>query len=160
DGALVDGVLQRLSAVAEVDLRHTERAGHGIELAAEPGADAVIGMGGDGTANEVVNGVAAGAGVGGVPAGAAAVLARQVGLPTKALRAAAMLAAAIEEQRWRPLGLGSLNGRLFTFSAGFGLEAEAMRLVTERRAVRPDRRRPGDLSVVGSAVSALRADRF
>ena len=160
DRTLVDGVVQRLSAVAEVDLRHTERAGHAIELASEPGVDAVIGMGGDGTANEVVNGVAEGTLIGVIPAGATSVLARQLGLPARPLPAAAMLAAAIEEQRWRPLGLGSVNGRLFTFSAGFGLEAEAMRLVAERRAARTDHRRPGDLAVVGSAMSALRADRF
>ncbi|HET6847518.1 MAG TPA: diacylglycerol kinase family protein [Gaiellales bacterium] len=158
--ALVDGVVARLSAVADVELRRTERAGHATELAAEPGADVVIGMGGDGTANEIVNGVAAGAVVGVIPAGATSVLARQLGLPAKPLPAATMLAAAIEEQRWRPLGLGSLNGRLFTFAAGFGIEAEAMRLVAERRAARPDHRRPGDIAVVGAAISVLRADRF
>lgn len=160
DPALVESVAERLSAVAEVDLRRTERAGHATELAAEPGADVVIGMGGDGTANELVNGVPEGTVVGVIPAGATSVLARQLGLASQPLPAAAMLAAAIEERRWRPLGLGSLNGRLFTFSAGFGLEAEAMRLVAERRAARPDHRRPGDLAVVGSAISVLRADGF
>ncbi len=157
---LVDGVVRRLAAVAEVELRHTERAGHATALAAEAGADAVIAMGGDGTANELVNGVAAGGLIGVIPAGATSVLARQLGLPARPLAAAAMLAAAIEERRWRPLGLGSANGRLFTFSAGLGLEAEAMRLVAERRAHRPDHRRPGDVAVIGAAVSALRGDRF
>ena len=70
DRTPVEGVARRLSAVAEVDLRHTERAGHAIELASEPGVDAVIGMGGDGTANEVVNGVAEGTLIGVIPAGA------------------------------------------------------------------------------------------
>lgn len=157
---LVEGVVRRLSAVAEVDLRRTERAGHATELAGEPGADAVIGMGGDGTANEIVNGVPQGSLVGVIPAGATSVLARQLGLPAQPLPAAAMLAAAIEERRWRPLGLGVMNGRLFTFSAGFGLEADAMRLVAERRAVRRDGRRPGDAAVVASAISVLRADGF
>lgn len=160
DPALVEGVARRLSTVADVDLRRTEHAGHATELAGEPGADVVIAMGGDGTANEIVNGVDPGTVVGVIPAGATSVLARQLGLPAQPLHAAAVLAAAIEERRWRPLGLGSLNGRLFTFSAGFGLEAEAMRLVAERRAARPDHRRPGDLAVVGSAISVLRADGF
>lgn len=157
---MVEAVLQRLSAVAEVDLHRTERAGHAIELAGEPGAEAVIGIGGDGTANEIVNGVPQGTLVGVIPAGATSVLARQLGLPAHPLPAAAMLAAAIAERRWRPLGLGELNGRLFTFSAGFGLEAEAMRLVAERRASRPDGRRPGDIAVLASAISVLRSDGF
>jgi diacylglycerol kinase family enzyme len=157
---LVQGVADRLASVAEVDLRRTERAGHATELAAEPGADAVIGMGGDGTANEVVNGVPHGALVGVVPAGATSVLGRQLGLPHRPLAAAGVLAAAIAERRSLPMGLGEVDGRLFTFSAGLGLEAEAMRLVEERRQRRPDGRRPGDLAVVATAISVLRADGF
>jgi diacylglycerol kinase family enzyme len=157
---LVDRVAGRLATVAEVDVRRTERPGHATELAAEPGAGAVVAMGGDGTANEVVNGVPPGALVGVVPAGATSVLARQLGLSKRPLAAASALAAAIAEGRSRPMGLGEADGRLFTFAAGLGLEAEAMRLVAERRAHSPGGRRPGDLAVVATAVSVLRADGF
>jgi diacylglycerol kinase family enzyme len=157
---LIDQVRSRLATVCEVDLQLTERPGHAIELAGRPGADAVIGMGGDGTANEVANGVAPGSVVGVIPAGATSVFARQLRLPSRPLAAAAVLAAAIAERRWRPFGLGSVNGRMFTFSAGFGLEAEATRIVAEKRRHRTDGRRPGDLAVVAAAARALRQDRF
>jgi diacylglycerol kinase family enzyme len=157
---LVQGVADRLGTVAEIELRHTERPGHATDLASEPGADAVIGIGGDGTANEVVNGVGAGGLIGVVPAGATSVLARQLGLPARPLAAASALAAALAEGRSAVMGLGEVDGRLFTFSAGLGLEAEAMRLVAERRAQRRDGRRPGDLAVVATAMSVLRADGF
>ena len=51
-----------------------------------------------------------------------------------------------------------MNGRRFTFSAGFGLDAEAMRLVDEERAGHHELRRPNDLRVVAAAIRALRAD--
>ena len=157
---LIGSVTQRLSAVANVELRLTERPGHAVELAGEPGADAVIGMGGDGTANEIANGVAPNALIGVIPAGATSVFARQLRLPNRPLAAASVLAAAIAEQRWRPLGLGSVNGRRFTFSAGLGLEAEATRIVTERRGLRADGRRPRDSAVIAAAARVLFSDRM
>ena len=157
---LIGSVTQRLSAVADVELRLTERPGHAVELAGEPGADAVIGMGGDGTANEIANGVAPNALIGVIPAGATSVFARQLRLPNRPLAAASVLAAALAEQRWRPLGLGSVNGRRFTFSAGLGLEAEATRIVTERRGLRADGRRPRDSAVIAAAARVLFSDRM
>jgi diacylglycerol kinase family enzyme len=157
---LIGRVAERLATVCEVQLRLTERPGHAIELAGESGVDAVIGMGGDGTANEVANGVAPGSVLGVIPAGATSVFARQLGLPARPLAAAAVLAGAIAERRWRPVGLGSVNGRLFTFSAGLGLDAEATRLVTEQRNRRSDGRRPSDWAVVAAAARALRSDSF
>ena len=47
-------------ALGPVSLRRTERAGHGIELAAQAvaeGATDLLSMGGDGTHNEVINGI-------------------------------------------------------------------------------------------------------
>jgi len=120
----------------------------------------VLAMGGDGTANELVNGVAPGALIGVIPAGATSVFARQLRLPNRPLAAASALAAALVERRWRPVGLGSVNGRLFTFSAGMGLEAEATRIVAERRAHRRDGRRPRDSAVVAAAARVLWSDRM
>jgi diacylglycerol kinase family enzyme len=157
-GELIGRVTQQLAAVAEVELRLTEHPGHAVELAGEPGADAVIGMGGDGTANEIANGVAPNALIGVIPAGATSVFARQLRLPNRAPAAASALAAAIAERRWRPLGLGSVNGRRFTFSAGLGLEAEATRIVTERRELRADGRRPRDSAVIAAAARVLLSD--
>jgi diacylglycerol kinase family enzyme len=157
---LVDAVARRLSEVAEVELRLTERARHAIELAGEPGADVVVAMGGDGTVNEVVNGLPPGAAMAVVPAGATSVFARQLGLPRRTLPAAGLVAQAIRSGSQRTVGLGLANDRLFTFSAGMGLEAEATRVVDEERHTRFDGRRPGDLKVVAAALRTLRSDGF
>ncbi len=159
-GPLVDAVAARLATVVEVEVMLTERHEHASELAALPGADVLVAMGGDGTVNEVVNGMSAGVTLGIVPAGATSVFARQLGMPRATAPAAALLATAIAAGSSRLVGLGSANGRLFTFSAGMGLEAEATRVVDEERHSRFDGRRPGDLKVVSAAVRTLRRDGF
>lgn len=158
DDALVARVVGMLAATSEVEVAPTRAAGHATELAAEPGADAVVAMGGDGTYNEIVNGLPAGVPLGLLPAGATSVFARQLGWPKDVLRTAAGLAESIPAGASRPIGLGRMNGRRFTFSAGFGLDAEAMRLVHEDRAGHHELRRPNDIKVVGAALRALRAD--
>ena len=158
--SLVDAVARRLSEVGEVEVRLTEHARHAIELAGEPGADVAVAMGGDGTVNEVVNGLSPGGRLAVVPAGASSVFARQLGLPRRSLPAAVLVAQAIGAGSQRMIGLGLANDRLFTFSAGMGLEAEATRLVDEERYTRFGGRRPGDLRVVAAAVRTLRSDGF
>jgi len=159
-GALIDQVAARLARAGDVEVRLTERPGQATDLARAPGADVVVAMGGDGTANEVANGMPPAVLMGVVPAGASSVFARQLRLPRQTLPAAAVLAAAIAERRWRPVGLGSVNGRMFTFSAGMGLEAEATRIVDERRRQRADGRRPRDSAVVAAAGRVLWSDRL
>jgi diacylglycerol kinase family enzyme len=53
---LLDQVAAVLGQVGEVEVVRSERPGHGVELAGAAGADVVVAMGGDGTANEIVNG--------------------------------------------------------------------------------------------------------
>jgi diacylglycerol kinase family enzyme len=85
-GALIDRVAARLARVGDVEVRLTERPGHATDLARAPGADVVVAMGGDGTANEVANGMPPEALMGLVPAGASSVFARQLRLPRQMLR--------------------------------------------------------------------------
>jgi len=155
---LIERVVAVLSEVCDVEVAATARQGHAAELAAAEGAEVVVAMGGDGTANEVCNGVRAGVWVGFLPAGASSVFARHLGYPNSPLRAAEMVAEAVRAGSVRAVGLGELEGRRFTFAAGIGLDAEVMRLVGEERENDPGRRRPGDLRVVAAAVRALRAD--
>jgi len=157
---LVEAVERRLCGVADVELNLTDRAGHAVDLAREAGADVVVAMGGDGTVNEVVNGLPPGVPLGVVPAGATSVFARQLGLPRKTVDAATVVARAIVAGSSMMVGLGVANDRRFTFSAGVGLEAEATRLVGDERHTRYDGRRPGDLKVVAAAVRTLRHDGF
>src|SRR4029077_3229950 len=73
DRTLVDRVGAELGPAGDLEVALTEHAGHAVELAGLPGADVVVVLGGDGTANEVVNGLSAGAALGVLPGGATSV---------------------------------------------------------------------------------------
>ena len=80
-------VLAALAPHAACELVRTERPLHAVELASrgvDEGFDAVIVMAGDGTMNEVVNGVGDRVPLGILPCGGTSVLARSTGLPLSA----------------------------------------------------------------------------
>lgn len=106
-----------------VDLELTTHAGHATELAREAasrGFDAVAGCGGDGTLNEVANGLAGSpTALAAVPGGTANVWAKEARLPHKPLDALRLL----EEGETRTIDLGRANGRYFLLMAGIGFDA-------------------------------------
>lgn len=130
----------------EVSLRveHTHGRGHAADLAAkaaEEGLDLVVVHGGDGTVNEVTNGLLAGgvrpAGpmLAIVPGGSTNVFARAVGIdadPTAATEQ--ILDALITGRQPRTVSVGRAGRRYFTFNAGIGLDADVVRRVEEARA--------------------------
>jgi lipid kinase YegS len=92
--------------------------------AARRGTDAVLAVGGDGTLNEVLNGVlGTDAPLGVLPLGTANDFARQIGVPDDPRAALALLV----EQDPRPIDVGLLNDRAFlnVSSAGIGAETTA-----------------------------------
>ncbi len=96
---------------------------------------------GDGTYNEAINGAAGKLPFGFVPGGGASVFPRALGLPRDPVAAAAQAVEALEAGRTISIALGRVNGRRFCFSAGIGLDAEAVR---RDRPTRPrPRRAPG-----------------
>ena len=113
-------------AGVEVEMLTTESAGHGTELAfevVEAGTDGVIAAGGDGTINEVMNGMMKSdkgpkTPLGVIPIGTANDLANNLSLPLDYEGAAAMVKAGKQMQ----VDLISVNGRYFSNNAGLGLE--------------------------------------
>jgi diacylglycerol kinase (ATP) len=110
----------------QVELRETEAAGHAERLArdADPVRhDVVVAAGGDGTINEVANGLA---GVplplAIIPLGTANVLAAEIGLRTDP----ASVADALAHGAPRPITVGAANGRRFIVMAGIGFDAQVV----------------------------------
>jgi len=141
-----DVLVTALSADVAVETVITKGRGHAAELgqrAAVTGVDVVIALGGDGTVNEVVNGLlhngprpdAPALAV--VPGGSTNVFARALGYSASPVEATGELLANLRENRSRRVGLGHARwageARWFTFCAGMGLDAEVVGRVERRR---------------------------
>ena len=118
-------------------------------------AEAIYVFSGDGTYNEVINGLRADIPVGFVPGGGTSVLPRALGLPRDPTRAATRIAAGTP----RRISLGRINGRMFAFNAGIGFDAELVRRV-DAKGRRADGKRPGDIAFSWTVVRALVDHRF
>ena len=127
-----DVLTHALGSDAELEVADTANRGHAAALACRAmrnGTDAVIAFGGDGTVNEVVNGLLTDgvhAGVpalGVVPAGSTNVFARALGLPNDPIEATGVLLEAIRTGSRRTVSLGRLDDRYFVFAAGMGFDA-------------------------------------
>jgi diacylglycerol kinase family enzyme len=134
----------------------TDRPRHAVELAREAGdADALIVFSGDGSFNEVLNGVErSDQPLGFVPGGGTSVLPRALGLPRDPVAAAEQLAGALLDGRTRRISTGRVNGRRFGFGAGIGIDAEAVRRI-DGRGRSAEGERPGDLAFLGTFARLL-----
>jgi diacylglycerol kinase family enzyme len=135
------------------ELRLTSVGGEATELArASAGqVDALYVFGGDGTYNEVLNGIDSTTPVGFIPGGGTSVLPRALGLPRDPVAAARRLAGSA---RLRRIGLGRVNGRRFGFACGIGLDAEIVRAVDDLGR-RSDGRRPGNVAFAWAGLRTL-----
>jgi diacylglycerol kinase family enzyme len=138
----LDVVLGALAHELHTEIVTTTHRGHATDVAAiarAHGHDIVVSVGGDGTLNEVVNGLLAkdlGADVpslGVIPGGSANVFARDIGIPQDPVDAMGVLLQALRSGSRRTVGLGKADGRWFTFCAGLGLDAGVIREVEFRR---------------------------
>src|SRR5918997_2553599 len=115
-------VLAELDASYRVEAAQTTHQGHAIELsrrAAADGYDVVVALGGDGTINEVANGLAGtDTALGCLPGGATNVYCRMLGIPRDMPAATALLIDAAGAWDPKPLDVGRVNDRWFTFAAG------------------------------------------
>ena len=120
----------------------------------ERSADAIYVLGGDGTYNEVLNGISGTVPVGFLPGGGTSVLPRALGLGRDPVAAARLAAGGVERQ----IALGRVNGRRFSFNAGVGLDAELVRRV-DARGRSADGARPGDAAFVAEAIRLVLSHR-
>jgi diacylglycerol kinase family enzyme len=140
-----DVLAHALASDVKLEVLETTYRGHAADAAAQAasdGYDLVVAHGGDGTVNEVVNGLmradrddaTARPTLGVVPGGSANVFAGALGLPRDPVEATSHLLQAIESGRGRRIGLGRVDGdRWFTFNAGVGWDAEVVAAVDNRR---------------------------
>ena len=158
--ALIRQIIPALRSVPGLTLvaQHTHYPGHGRELVAglrRSDYDVIIVLGGDGTVNEVINGLlgpveavgsapdsaAADAPIdpkqlpalGIIPTGSANVFARALGFPADPLEAAHVLARVLHRGRRRSVNLGTWNDHWFAVNAGFGLDADVLARVDRLR---------------------------
>jgi diacylglycerol kinase family enzyme len=126
-------VVAALRGRYEVEAVDTQRRGHATELcreAASEGYDVVVAFGGDGTVNEAANGLAGSdTPLTCLPGGATNVYCRMLGIPNDVVEATGHLLGVADDWKPRSVDLGSVNGRLFTFSAGAGLDASVVERV-------------------------------
>lgn len=127
----------------EVQVEQTGARGHAADLAAQAAADdveLVIVHGGDGTVNEVVNGLLADGLrpdlplLAVVPGGSTNVFARAIGVDPDPTAATEQILESLQNDRApRIVSLGRAGRRYFTFNAGIGMDAEVVRRVEEER---------------------------
>jgi diacylglycerol kinase family enzyme len=134
-------VVRALGSRLELDTRQTQYRGHAGELAAASAAEGyelVVVFSGDGTVNEVVNGLMhvqeGRPALAPIPGGGANVFARTLGLPADAGGAVQRILSAVATGTRRKIGLGLAGDRYFTFSAGLGIDAEVIADMERQRA--------------------------
>jgi diacylglycerol kinase family enzyme len=143
-----DVLAHALASEVKLEVLVTRYRGHAAEATAEAvrdGVELLVAHGGDGTVNEVVNGMLQGTGgpvgtrPGGgpalavVPGGSANVFARALGTPRDPVEATAQLLHALAAGRSRLVGLGRADDRWFTFNAGMGWDADVVAEVEQMR---------------------------
>jgi diacylglycerol kinase family enzyme len=175
-----DVLVGALASEFKLDVAETTHRGHGRELgaqAATEGIDLVISVGGDGTVNEVVNGLLEKGPsphlpmLAVVPGGSTNVFSRALGRSRDPVEATAEILASVRAGRTRLVSLGTASAsgtdatagtvdeegwtppRWFVFAAGLGFDAEVIARVEAQRA--EGRRSTGALYVREATTAFL-----
>jgi diacylglycerol kinase family enzyme len=119
----------------EVEALDTQARGHATELAldaANEGYDVIVSFGGDGTVNEIANGlIGCPTPVTCLPGGATNVLCKMLGIPGDIVDATEHLLAMADHWSPRQVDLGTANGRAFTYTSGFGVDASVVKRIEQ-----------------------------
>lgn len=147
DGTIQAQVVSELSRHLDITVANTSARNDAIEIAKEAqqrGFELVIGLGGDGTINEIANGLLMngpnpqGPMFAAIPGGNGNVFARNMGLSENPLEATAQILKSLESKKLKNIGVGKIAtnniSRWFLFNAGIGLDAAVMAEMEARRA--------------------------
>jgi diacylglycerol kinase family enzyme len=153
-GQIKNVIVYALQSRYELEVIDTRERNHATEIVADALGrshyDVVCSFGGDGTANEVVNGM-----IGSdvpftfLPGGMTNVIGRVLGIPNDIVDATEHLLTLADHFEPRRIDLGDANGRKFIFAAGAGLDAEIVHACESRPALK---RRFGQNYYAASAV--------
>ena len=150
-----DVLAHALASELKLEVLVTRYRGHAAEATAQAvrdGVELLVAHGGDGTVNEVANGMLQGTGgpvvrrpstarasgafgpaLAVVPGGSANVFARALGMPRDPVEATAQILRALAAGQSRLVGLGRADDRWFTFNAGMGWDADVVAEVERMR---------------------------
>jgi diacylglycerol kinase family enzyme len=156
-----DVIASALASAVKLEVVETRYRGHATTLASvarTEGFGLVLTFGGDGTVNEVVNGLLGSCdserpapaaartvaestppaselpALAALPGGSGNVFAGALGLPRDPVDATGKILQALAVGQTRTIGVGNADGRYFTFNCGVGLDAEVVRAVQGLRA--------------------------
>ena len=126
-------VVYALQGRYEVEAVATEAQNHATEIGREArdgGYDVVVSFGGDGTLNEVANGLSGtDMPMAILPGGSANVVARSLGIPNDVVDATEHLLSLADEWEPRKIDLGRVDQRHFVFACGAGIDATVVKRV-------------------------------
>jgi diacylglycerol kinase family enzyme len=147
DDAIQVKVVDQLSKSLDITVVNTSARNDAIDIALtaqQEGFELVIALGGDGTVNEIANGLLLGGPnpdgplLAAIPGGNGNVFARNMGLSENPLEATAQIQNAIVAKNYKNIGVGKIAtnniSRWFLFNAGIGLDAAVIAEMETRRA--------------------------
>ncbi len=147
DDTIQAQVVKELTKHLDLTVVNTSARNDAIDIAKtaqQQGFELVIGLGGDGTVNEIANGLlldgpnSDGPLLAAIPGGNGNVFARNMGLSENPLDATAQILSALDSKQFKSIGVGKIAtnniSRWFLFNAGIGLDAAVLAEMESRRA--------------------------
>lgn len=147
DDTIQAQVVKELTKHLDLTVVNTSARNDAIDIAKtaqQQGFELVIGLGGDGTVNEIANGLLLdgpnpdGPLLAAIPGGNGNVFARNMGLSENPLDTTAQILSALDAKQFKSIGVGKIAtnniSRWFLFNAGIGLDAAVLAEMESRRA--------------------------
>ena len=122
--AILDKIIKILSSTNSIQLFETKAAGDATDIARKESDnfDIIVAAGGDGTINEVVNGINPNTPLGIIPMGTANIVAIEAGISNNVQN----ICAVINQGNTKKVYLSNINNKKFILMAGIGYDAQVV----------------------------------